>query len=101
QKYWQERSRLVDWTGTLMLTIDAHTSFLEVTPNSIHPISTPSSSPLQVALSSNMFAQLIFGFRPISWALLQPGQQLPAELTSTLNILFPLSQAWIAGSDFF
>jgi predicted N-acetyltransferase YhbS len=101
QKYWQERSRLVDWTGTLVLNIDASTSFLEVTPTSIRPISTPSSSPLHATLSSNMFAQLIFGFRPISWALLQPGQQLPAELIPALNVLFPLSQAWIAGSDFF
>jgi predicted N-acetyltransferase YhbS len=101
QKYWQERSRLVDWTGTLVLNIDASTSFLEVTPTSIRPISTPSSSPLHATFSSNMFAQLIFGFRPISWALLQPGQQLPAELIPALNVLFPLSQAWIAGSDFF
>ena len=101
QKYWQERSRLVDWSGTLALTIDAYTSFLEVTPTSIHHIRTPSSSPLHVTLSSNMFVQLIFGFRPISWAQLQPGQQLPAELIPALNVLFPLSQAWIAGSDFF
>jgi len=101
QKYWQERSRLVDWTGTLMLTIDTYTSFLEVTPTNIHFIDRPSSSPLHVTLSSNMFVQLIFGFRPISWAQLQPGQQLPAELIPALNVLFPLSQAWIAGSDFF
>jgi len=101
QKYWQERSRLLDWSGTLALTIDAQTSFLEVTPSSIHPIRTPSSSPLHVTLSSNMFVQLIFGFRPISWAQLQPGQHLPAELIPALNVLFPLSQAWIAGSDFF
>lgn len=101
QEHWQERSRLVDWTGTLMLTIDTYTSILEVTPTSIHPVSTPSSSPLHVTLSSNMFVQLIFGFRPLSWALLQPGQQIPAELIPALNVLFPLSQAWIAGSDFF
>jgi predicted acetyltransferase len=101
QKYWQERSRLVDWTGTFVLNIDASTSFLEVTPTSIRPINTPSSSPLHVTLSSNMFVQLIFGFRPISWALLQPGQQISAELIPVLNVFFPLSQAWIAGSDFF
>ncbi len=101
QEYWQGRSRLVDWIGTLGLTIDDHTSFLEVTPVNIHRIDRPSSSSHQITLSSNVFTQLIFGFRPLSWALLQPGQQLPTELIPMLTILFPLSQAWVAGSDFF
>ncbi len=101
QEYWQRRSRLVDWTGTLVLTIDDHTSFLEVTPIGIHPIDRPSSSQLRITFSSNVFTQLIFGFRPLSWVLLQPGQQLPAELIPALNTLFPFSQAWVAGSDFF
>jgi hypothetical protein len=48
-----------------------------------------------------VFSQLIFGFRPVSWALLQPGQHYRAELIPLLNVLFPLSQAWVAGSDFF
>jgi hypothetical protein len=101
QEYWQGRSRLVDWIGTLGLTIDDHTSFLEVTPVRIHHVDRPSSSPHRITLSSNVFTQLIFGFRPLSWALLQPGQQLPTELIPVLTILFPLSQAWVAGSDFF
>jgi len=101
QKYWQERSRLVDWTGTLMFTVDDQTSFLEVTSSAVHLIAIPSSPPLQINFNSNLFTQLIFGFRPISWALLQSGQQLPVELISVLSILFPLSQAWVAGSDFF
>ncbi len=101
QKHWQGRSRLVDWTGTIEITIDTYKSYLEVTPSSIQQVDTPSSSVQHVALNSSLFVQLIFGFRPISWALLQSGQQLSDEPIQVLNSLFPLSQAWIAGSDFF
>lgn len=101
QAYWQDRSRLVDWTGTFALTIDDHTSFLQVTPTDIYPVATSSTSTLQVICSPQIFAQLIFGFRPLSWAELQPGQQFPAEIMSVLTTLFPVGQAWIAGSDAF
>jgi predicted N-acetyltransferase YhbS len=102
QQYWQERSRLVDWSGTLALTIDDHTSFLEITPASIQLIDRPSSPPLHITFSSNVFTQLVFSFRPLLWALLQSGQQIPEELVPLLNILFPPNQeAWAAGSDYF
>ncbi len=101
QEYWRGRSRLVDWAGILELTIDAYTSFLEITPTGIHAIGKPSSSPQRVTFSSQVFSQLIFGFRPVSWAVLQAGQQFPAEIMPVLNVLFPLSHAWVAGSDFF
>jgi hypothetical protein len=101
QEYWQGRSRLVDWSGTVALTIDAHSSLLEVTPTSINSIAMPSSPLQHVIFSSQVFTQLIFGFRPVSWALLQPGQYIPAELVPLLNVLFPVSEAWVAGSDFF
>lgn len=101
QQYWQERSRLVDWIGTLMLTVDDQTSFLEVTSSAISLTDMPSSPPLQINFNANQFTQLIFGFRPISWALLQSGQQVPAEFIEVASILFPLSQTWVAGSDFF
>jgi len=101
QEYWRGRSRLVDWIGTLELTIDGHSSILDVTSTSIHFTGKSSSSSQRVTFSSQVFAQLIFGFRPVSWALLQPGQKFPAELMPLLSVLFPLSQAWVAGSDFF
>ena len=101
QEYWRGRSRLVDWIGTLELTIDGHSSILDVTSTSIHFTGKSSSSSQRVTFSSQVFAQLIFGFRPVSWALLQPEQKFPAELMPLLSVLFPLSQAWVAGSDFF
>ena len=101
QQYWQERSRLMDWSGTFALTIDDHTSFLAITPDSIQFINGLSSSPLHVTLSSSVFTKLIFAFRPVSWAQIQPGQEIPEELISVLDILFPTNQAWVAGSDYF
>lgn len=101
QQYWQERSRLIDWSGMLALTIDDHTSFLEITPVSVQFIDLPSPSALHVTLSSSAFTKLIFAFRPVSWALLQPGQEIPEEVIPVLNVLFPTGQAWQAGSDYF
>jgi predicted N-acetyltransferase YhbS len=101
QEYWQGRSRLVDWSGILALTIDAQSSLLEITPTGINSVAMPSSPSQQVIFSSQVFTQLIFGFRPVSWALLQPGQYIPTELLPLLNVLFPVSEAWVAGSDFF
>lgn len=101
QEYWRGRSRLVDWSGVVALTIDAHSCLLEVTPTSINSITIPSSPLQHVIFSLQVFTQLIFGFRPVSWALLQPGQYIPTELVPLLNVLFPVSEAWVAGSDFF
>jgi hypothetical protein len=101
QEYWQQRPHSLDWTGIIALTVEDTTSFLELGSMGLHVVDTPSFSPRNVTFSQQVLTQLIFGFRPISWAMTQPGQQLPAELILLLNVLFPLSQAWIAGSDFF
>jgi hypothetical protein len=52
-------------------------------------------------LSKDVFTQLIFGFRSVTWAIIQPGQQIPVELIPILNVLFPRCEGRIAGSDFF
>jgi hypothetical protein len=101
QEYWRQRSRALNWTGTLALKIGNDVSFLEVGPTSMRFVAAPSSSPHHVTFSQQVFTQLIFGFRPISWAMTQPGQAQGSGLIPVLNVLFPLSQAWIAGSDFF
>jgi hypothetical protein len=76
-------------------------SLLEVEAERIHFVAAPSSPPQRVNFSLQVFTQMIFGFRSISWAMQQPRQHIPAELLPLLNVLFPLSQAWVAGSDFF
>jgi hypothetical protein len=101
QEYWQQRPCTLNWTGTLALQVGDEMSFLEFGPTSVDFVSNPSSSPHHVALSEQAFIQLIFGFRPLALAMTQLGQQIPVELMPVLNVLFPLRQAWIAGSDFF
>jgi hypothetical protein len=114
QEYWQQRPHSLDWAGTIALTVGDTTSFLEFGSMGLHFVDTPSFSPHNVTFSQQVFTQLIFGFRPISWALTQPGQLVDSGqaqgsgqarglplLIPVLNVLFPLGQAWIAGSDFF
>lgn len=101
QQYWQQRPRTVNWTGTLALAIEDEVSLLEVEAERIHFVAAPSSPPQRVNFSLQVFTQMIFGFRSISWAMQQPRQHIPAELLPLLKVLFPLSQAWVAGSDFF
>lgn len=51
--------------------------------------------------SQQVFTQLVFGFRPVTWAAIQAGQRVPDELVAILDVLFPHKQSWIAGSDYF
>ena len=55
----------------------------------------------EVRFSQQVFAQLVFGFRPVTWAAMQAGQHVPDELVPILDVLFPHKQSWIAGSDYF
>ena len=101
REYWQQRPRTMDWIGTLGLTIDDDRCFLEVGPIDLQLVSDPSFSPQSVRLTRQMFTQLIFGFRPLSWVMAQPGQHMPTDLLPLFEVLFPLSRAWVAGTDFF
>jgi predicted N-acetyltransferase YhbS len=101
QTYWQKRPHQMAWNGLIKLTIDGYTKFLEIKPTDIRIIDGSFPSAPEIMFSSRMFTQLIFGFRPLSWFLLQSGQRLSGELIEVLNVIFPLGQAWIAGSDHF
>lgn len=100
---WQERwqRQHLEWRGMIALKIGTSTCFVELQPQSIHLLATPSMPVQHVTLSEQVFTQLAFGFRPIAWAAMQPEQDIPRELITPLNVLFPLNQAWIAGSDYF
>jgi len=54
-----------------------------------------------VRLPSAVFTQLIFGYRPVEWAMAQPGVAVSPHLRAPLETLFPLTPVWIAGSDAF
>ena len=51
--------------------------------------------------SPQVFTQLVFGFRPVEWAVMQEDQFVPDEFVPVLELLFPHKPSWIAGSDYF
>lgn len=96
---WQQRRQ--EWAGQFALTVSDNTIYLEMLPDDIQIVESLSNPSPQVNLSQQVFMQLFFGFRSITWSTLQPGQSIPEELIPVLSVLFPLGQVWIAGTDGF
>ncbi len=99
QDRWQ--STMSPWYGTIAFNIDNYTCYLDLGTKGIQFIEHPLTHVKLVNLSPQVFTQLLFGFRPVTWAINQPGQHIPEELIPVLHILFLSGQAWIAGSDSF
>ena len=98
---WQERMQrhTLAWSGILALEVDNTTCYLEVRSGTLRMRESPSAPVETVRLTSHVFLQLLFGYRPLMWAVNQPAQWIPAPLLPLLAILFPQEPAWIAGSD--
>ena len=98
---WQERLRrhTVAWSGMLALEVDNATCRLEVRSGTLRMRESTSAPVDIVRLTARVFLQLLFGYRPLMWAVDQPGQAIPAPLLPLLAILFPQEPAWIAGSN--
>ncbi len=90
--------------GVLALIIEDTPFLLGADTVGIHlldPMTSSAHAARQIAVSQRVFTQLLFGYRPISWAAKQPGQVIPEDLHGVLDILFPKTSVWIAGSDAF
>ena len=100
---WQERwqKNQIEWKGSLAFVVDEEKCILEFSPTAMRLIDQLSGGKQEVRFSQQVFTQLVFGFRPVTWAAIQAGQHVPDELISVLNVLFPHKQSWIAGSDYF
>jgi predicted N-acetyltransferase YhbS len=100
---WQDRwhKQHVEWTGVVVLAVDEERCILELSPPLVRLIDRLASKEQEVKFSQQVFTQLVFGFRPVSWAARQTGQHVPDELIPILDVLFPHKQSWIAGSDYF
>ncbi len=98
---WQERMQrhTLAWSGILALEVDNTTCYLEVRSGTLRMRESLSATVETVRLTSHVFLQLLFGYRPLMWADNQPAQWIPAPLLPLLAILFPQVPAWIAGSD--
>ena len=103
---WNERWQRynVGRSGVLAVIIEQEAFLLGSDGIGIHlldPMTSSAHAARQITLSQQVFTQLLFGYRPVSWAAKQPGQSIPEDLYSILDILFAGTQAWIAGSDAF
>jgi predicted N-acetyltransferase YhbS len=100
---WQDRwqKRHIEWTGLLALVVDEERCTLELSPSRVRLVDHLSDEEQEVKFSQQIFTQLVFGFRPVTWAAVQGGQHVPYELVPILDVLFPHKQSWIAGSDYF
>ena len=100
---WQERMQrhAVAWSGILALEVDDSTCYLEVRLGTLRMREPPCAPVDTVRLTSRVFLQLLFGYRPLMWAVHQPAQYIPSHLLPLLAILFPQEPAWIAGSNSF
>lgn len=99
---WQQ-SR-IDWAGRITIEVDERVCSLELSPGStggIRLVDAASDEGHHIALSQQVLTQLAFGFRSATWAAGQAGQRIPDELIPVLEVLFPLRQSWIAGTDQF
>jgi predicted N-acetyltransferase YhbS len=99
QGRWQKQQ--CEWTGVFALVVDAESCTLELSPSRMRQVDRLSVEEQEVRFSQQVFTQLVFGFRPVSWAAIQEGQHVPDELVPILDVLFPHKQSWIAGSDYF
>jgi predicted N-acetyltransferase YhbS len=100
---WQDRwqKHQSEWTGVLVLFVEDERCTLELTPSTIRMFDRFSGEEQAVRFSQQVFTQLVFGFRPVTWAAIQAGQYIPDEFVPILDVLFPHKQSWIAGSDYF
>ncbi len=91
-------------SGVLAITIENEPFLLGADAMGIHlldPMTSSAYAARHVKMSQQVFIQLLFGYRSVSWAIRQQGQEIPEELQPVLDILFPQTPAWIAGSDAF
>lgn len=110
---WSARLRAAacGWEGRFTLVVGEAAYPIEVSAGEARPQpgqpgmaaeggATPAQIPC-VRLAQETLAALIFGYRTVEWAAAQPGAEIAHELLPPLRALFPMGQAWIAGSDEF
>jgi predicted N-acetyltransferase YhbS len=96
---WRARAR--GWTGRFTLALDEQRYAVEFTAHGAQVAADGTARAPAVALSGAAFCALLFGYRPLAWALAQPGQSIAPELLELFGALFAAPPAWIAGTDGF
>jgi predicted N-acetyltransferase YhbS len=97
----QERWRraLAYWQGELVFTIGDEAFALRIHDRTVQLVDVPSATSAHVTLSPQQFAEVIFGYRPLSYFV--HARALEGELGNALALLFPTGHTWIPATDWF
>ncbi|GCE22444.1 GNAT family N-acetyltransferase [Dictyobacter kobayashii] len=96
---WQRS--LAQWTGELHFVVGDESVTLSINSKAMHSVAAPAPAAITFQCSPQSFAQLVFGYRPVSWVLSQHPQQLPDTALSVLELLFPTGHTCISFTDWF
>jgi predicted N-acetyltransferase YhbS len=99
---WQDRWRhsLAHWSGSIALLVGDDACTLHLDGTRLRLIDAAENA-TRVRLSPQRFTQLVFGYRPVAFALRQESQSPPEAVVAVLNVLFPSGHTWIPASDWF
>jgi len=100
---WQVRWQrsLSHWLGSVSLIVGEEAYRLYIDGSQLRLADKPGNTADAIRLTPQTLVQILFGYRPVVWALQQSGQTIPDNLLSILNVLFPLGHTWIPASDWF
>ena len=100
---WQERLERAGAAplGTFTLRVGNEACAVEVAADGARLLdAAPVDAPVAM-LPPEWLAQLVFGYRPVSYLAAQSDADVPEPLVPVLDALFPAGRAWIPGSDSF
>ncbi|MCL4546022.1 MAG: GNAT family N-acetyltransferase [Chloroflexi bacterium] len=100
---WQELWAAVRpaWRGVLALVVDDVAFPLALSDAGLQLCASERIPDLAVRLTRQVFLQLLFGYRPLAWAVRQTGQEIPESARPVLARLFASHAFWIPRSDWF
>lgn len=100
---WQARWRrsLSHWSGDVLMMIDEERCTLHVDGTELQLADQPIEAAETIQMTPQSFIQILFGYRPVAWAVRQHSQSIKGDLFSALNVLFPPGHTWIPSSDWF
>lgn len=100
---WQERWRqsLSHWSGKVLLTVGEQSCILQIEGRELRLVKQVTGAAEVIQMTPELFTQVVFGYRPVAWAVHQAGQVVNSELLAVLKVLFPVGHTWIPGSDWF
>jgi predicted N-acetyltransferase YhbS len=100
---WQARWRrsLSHWSGDVVLIVGEERCTLRIDGTELQLVDQPIRAADIIQMTPQTFIQILFGYRPVAWAVQKHSQSINGDLLSVLNVLFPSGHTWIPASDWF